>query len=274
MQLYTSCKICNSTIEPLIERKKIVECRNCKLIFFQEQLNPAEVKELYKKLYDCGDDIAYHAHICQQELISRGIQPQIGYNKKVIINKIIRSKPSHIGEIGAGVGIIGKYLTDKKFRYTGIELDESIATKARESGINIQSGSFEVLDAYKNAFDALIAFEVIEHIDDLKLCLTLIHHALHNKGKFGFTVPNFNKRKNYKGDPEKLYQPNPPVHVNFFTKENISEILKLFGFRIEYLQTRSFPNLNFKKKQTYIHLLKTIVGRFEGSTIMCIAVKE
>ncbi len=42
-------------------------------------------------------------------------------------------------------------------------------------------------------------------MDDLKLCINLIHHALLNKGKFGFTVPNFNKRKNYKGDPEKLY---------------------------------------------------------------------
>src|SRR5438105_470203 len=113
MQFYTSCKICNSVIKSLMERKKIAECTNCKLIFFQEKLNHEEVIELYKKLYDFGDDKAYYAHIRQQQLISRGIQPGIGYNKKVIINKIIHSKPSCIGEIGAGVGIIGKYLTDK-----------------------------------------------------------------------------------------------------------------------------------------------------------------
>src|SRR6266487_525963 len=158
MQLYTSCKICNSAFNPLIERKKIVECANCKLIFFQEKLNHEEVINLYKKLYDFGDDIAYHSHIHQQQLISHGIQPGIGYNKRVIINKIIHSNPSSVGEIGAGVGIIGKYLTNKSFNYTGIELDESIATKARESGINIQSGSFENLQAYQNTFDALVAF--------------------------------------------------------------------------------------------------------------------
>jgi SAM-dependent methyltransferase len=274
MCFYTSCKICDSKIRPFFETKKIVECVNCKSIFFQERLDPAEVTALYKKLYDFGDDISYHAHIHNQELINRGIQPELGYNKKVIIKKIIRSKPDSIGEIGAGVGVVGKFFMDKNFNYAGIELDNSIANKAKASGINIQPGSFENLHAYKNSFDALLAFEVVEHIDDLKLCLTLIHHSLRKKGKFGFSVPNFNKRKNYQGDPEKLYQPNPPIHVNFFTKENIPHILKSFGFQIEYLKARPFPDLNFKKKRTYIHLLRALVGRFEGSTINCIAVKE
>ena len=114
-------------------------------MFFQEQLSHSEVTELYKKLYDFGDDASYHAHIRQQELISGGTQPQIGYNKKVIVNRIMHSKPGLIGEIGAGVGVIGKYFTDKGYNYLGIELDEAIATKASEAGINIQSGSFEDL---------------------------------------------------------------------------------------------------------------------------------
>jgi SAM-dependent methyltransferase len=274
MNLYTSCKICNSAIDPFLIRKKIVKCTNCDLIFFQEQLNQSEIIELYKNLYDFGNDAAYHAHIRQQQLINRGSQPQIGYNKKVIINQIACSKSSFIGEIGAGVGIVGKYFTDKGYKYVGIELNESVATKASSTGINMQSGSFENLHAYQNSFDALVAFEVIEHIDDLKLCLTLIYNSLRKKGKFGFTVPNFHKRKNYEGDPEKLYQPNPPIHVNFFTEENIRKILKFFGFRIEYLKTRSFPDFNFKRKQTYSHLLKALVGCFEGSTIKGIAIKE
>src|SRR4051812_24047553 len=123
MMLYTSCKICNSKIRLLFETKKIVECVNCKLIFFQEQLNPVEVMELYKKLYDFGDDISYHAHIHKQALINRGIQPKLGYNKKVVINKIIRTKQEYVGEIGAGVGVVGKFFMDKNFKYTGIELD-------------------------------------------------------------------------------------------------------------------------------------------------------
>jgi SAM-dependent methyltransferase len=244
------------------------------LIFFQEKLNHSEVIELYENLYDFGNDTAYHTYILQQQLISCGTQPKVGYNKKAIINKIAYAKPRFIGEIGAGVGVIGKYFTDKGYHYTGLELDKSVATKAHEAGINIQSGSFENLNTYRDSFDALVAFEVIEHIDNLKSCLTLIYNSLHKKGKFGFTVPNLNKRKNYKGDPGKLYQPNPPVHVNFFTEENITEILNFFGFRIEYLKTRSLPNLNFKRRETYRHLLKSMVGDFEGSTIMCVAVKE
>src|SRR4030095_4731604 len=149
MNLYTSCKICNSAIDPFLVRKKIVKCTNCKLIFFQEQLNHSEVVELYKNLYDFGDDTAYHTHIFQQQLISHGTQPKVGYNKKAIINKIERAKPRFIGEIGAGVGVIGKYFTDKGYHYTGLELDKSVATKAHEAGINIQSGSFENLNTYR-----------------------------------------------------------------------------------------------------------------------------
>lgn len=273
MQFYTSCKICNSPIEPLIEIKDIVQCTNCKLVFYRKKLIHEQTIELYKQLYH-SEDFAYSAHLKHQQLISNGIQPVLGYNKKTIINKIIRSKPSTVGEIGAGVGVAGKYFTDKKFSYTGIELDESIADRARESGINIQSGSFQNLQAYQNSFDALVAFEVIEHIDDLKLCFSLVQNALRSKGKFGFTVPNFNKRQNFKGDFDKLYQPNPPVHVNFFTKQNLSQILKFFGFRIEYLKARPLPDLNFRKQKTYRNIFKALTGRFEGSTLMCVAVKE
>ena len=273
MKLYNCCKICDAPINPLLPIKKIVECSKCKLIFFQENLSDEEVLKLYRDLYDSGNDPAYHAHLRQQQLISRGLQPKMGYNKRVVIDKIIQSNLSSIAEIGAGVGVVGKYLTKRQFKYTGIELDEAIAMKANEAGINIQTGSFVNLQAYPNSFDALMAFEVIEHIDNLKLCLTLVYKALSGKGKFGFTVPNFNKRKNYKNAHESLYQPNPPVHVNFFTTENIPLILKFFGFRIEFIRTRPFPDLNFKRKQTYIHVLQALRGNFEGSTIMCIAVK-
>jgi len=274
MQYYNSCKICNAAIQPIIPQKKIYICSNCNLIFYQQQLEKEEVSAVYKKLYHSDFDVAYHVYISQQQQILKGIQPILGYNKNVILKQITKHKTSHIAEIGAGVGIVGKYLTDKGFDYTGIELEQSIAEQAKAAGINIQPGSYEKLRDYPDTFDALLAFEVIEHIDDLKLCLQLIHKALKANGKFGFTVPNFNKRKNYANDPEKLYQPNPPVHINFFTKENISSILNLCGFKVTYLKIRPFPDLNLRKKLTYLHLLKAMFGMYEGSTIVGLAVKQ
>src|SRR4051812_35787735 len=113
MQFYTSCKICNSEIKTIIDSKRIVVCSKCKLIFFNQKINDEEVTELYKKLYESGDDNAYNEHIRQQQLISHGLQPKIGYNKKIILNRVVRFKPVSIGEIGAGVGLVGKYLTKK-----------------------------------------------------------------------------------------------------------------------------------------------------------------
>jgi SAM-dependent methyltransferase len=251
-----------------------VQCSECRLIFSIEKTGAKEVADLYKTLYHSGNDPSYKTHIQQQQLIQKDRQPKLGYNKRKIIDKIVQGKPSRIGEIGAGVGLVGKYLSEKGYSYTGIELEESIAVAAAAAGINIQSGSFEKLREYPNTFDALLAFEVIEHIDDLKLCLDLINSSLKEKGEFGFTVPNFDKRKNDKNLSEELYQPNPPIHLNFFTTENIPLILKRVGFKTKFLKVRPLPDLVLSKKKTWLHLAKTLTGNFHGSTILCVAVKE
>ncbi len=274
MLIYSNCKICKSAVEPLIERKKIVWCKNCGLIFFQESLDEDEVKRIYEELYN-ADDNAYSVHVNQGKQIESGIQPKISRGRNDILQKTLAPKPAKIAEIGAGVGIVGKYFTDRGYNYTGFEIDKHTAEGARKNGINIENAPFEKLAEHKDEFDVLLAFEVIEHIDNLKLCLDLIYGSLKQNGRFGFTVPNFNKRNNYKGgDPEKLYQPNPPTHVNFFTTQNINSVLPLSGFKIQFLKPQRFPQLYLTKFSTYINIVKGLFGKFEGSTIMCIACKE
>lgn len=272
--VYKSCKICKSDLKPFIGLKEIVRCTNCGLVFYSKSLDQETVAEIYNNLYNNDIDISYMAHKNNQQLISKGIQPKLGYNKTQILKRILKSRRSNIAEIGAGVGIVGKYLTDIHINYTGIEIEQSVAIVAQKMGINIEAGSFQKLKKYPTAFDALVAFEVIEHIDDLGLCLKLINQSLKQDGLFGFTVPNLDKRKNYGAETDKLYQPNPPIHVNFFTVDNISRILKRYGFDIIFLKKRPFPDLNLKKINTYKQFAKVLTGKFEGSTILCIAKKE
>lgn len=270
---YQNCKFCGQNTKLINEKKLLLQCGSCGLIFYQQSLKKEETVKLYSKLYEANDG-EYKMHILQQSQLRQGLQPPLGYNRKTVLEFILKNKPQKIAEIGAGVGVTANYLQKKNIDYTGFEIDGQIANTAHQYGLNIKHATFEALTDYKNNFGALLAFEVLEHIDALKFCMAVIHESLKPSGYLGFTVPNYNKRNNYRNDdPFKLYQPNPPVHVNFFTTGNIQHILAQSGFKILMLAKRPFPDLAWKKAITYKNLMKVFMGRYEGSTIMCVAQK-
>lgn len=270
---YTTCKLCGQTTTDFLPQFELLRCTSCEIIFYKKQLSVEYVKELYDKLYNQQED--YAAYKMQADQLQSGKQPNIGHDKTVVLNKLFKKGCKNFAEIGSGVGITGKYLQDKDFQYEGIELDEQAATLAASAGINIKNKSFEYLHYIKEK-DCLVAFEVIEHIDDLKACLTLINSSLKKEGYFGFTVPNFKKYYNQSKEKQKtrLDQVGPPVHINFFTEENITTLLPLFGFKIIYIKVRPFPSMNLTRKITYIRLLKALLGRYNGPNILCIAQKN
>src|SRR5205085_7137102 len=104
----------------------------------------------------------------------QGKQPHLGYNKLKIIRSLSGRQCKHIAEIGAGVGIAGHYLQRKKLYYQGIELDTEAAQLAQRAGVNIRNASYHALTNFTKQ-DAVIAFEVLEHIDNIKECFDLIH---------------------------------------------------------------------------------------------------
>jgi len=271
--IYTECKLCGGKTFEFLPQFELLKCSQCGLIFYKHHLDSKEVKELYNKLYNEQDD--YSTYRQQAVLLKSGRQPHLGYNKLKVLKTITGKKCRKIVEVGAGVGIVGNYLQKKHNEYTGIELDYEAAKHADEAGINVKNGTFELLTSIENK-DAVLAFEVIEHIDNLKHCLELMRNAISNKGYLGFTVPNFNMFYNQSTEQQqkRLGQVAPPVHINFFTNESLNKILPLFGFHPLYLKARPFPYLLWRKKSTYRKLWQSVKGEFEGSTLICIAQKN
>lgn len=269
---YEFCKLCNSKVFSVNSLHELVKCENCDLIFSKKIFTPKEIIETYDKLYNKSDK--YSNHIEQFRLMQLGRRPRIGSNKTRILNKIISKKNQLFLEIGAGVGLTGNYLIKKHHSYKGIEIDHQTAIKAKTLGVNIEEGSFELADKWENKFDSVIAFEVIEHIQDLDKCLKVVHKTLKRDGLFGFTVPNYNKILNYTKDDSRLRQSPPPIHLNFFTIDNIQKIVAHYPFEIQYLKTRRFPYFNLKKRITYKFIVKAIFGLFHGPTILCVLKKK
>jgi SAM-dependent methyltransferase len=271
--IYESCKICGNKTFEFLPKFELLKCASCEIIFYKHRLDSVYVKDLYNKLYNQEDDYSQYKRQAK-ELLS-GIQPHLGYNKNKILNAIINKGCKNFLEVGAGVGVVGYYLQKKKFSYDGIELDKEAAQLAKDAGIHVVNESIHYLSHFNNK-DALLSFEVMEHIDDLKTAFTCINQSLKTGGYFGFSVPNFERLYNLPENmrDKSLGQVGPPVHINFFTVKNLEKILPQFGFEILYLKARPFPSLNWKNKSTYKKLFLSLQGKYHGATILCLARKS
>jgi 2-polyprenyl-3-methyl-5-hydroxy-6-metoxy-1,4-benzoquinol methylase len=113
-------------------------------------------------------------------------------------------------------------------------------------------------------------WEVLEHLQDTSMFFTLLKERLVNGGKLILSIPNYDKRLNYEPS-EEIYQSPPPIHLNFFTKSSIREILEKNNFEIESINIKRFPYMNLKSNKFYKNVLKSFLGNYHGSTIYVVA---
>ena len=115
--------------------------------------------------------------IARKEFILQNIQNYISKNKKII-------------EIGAGTGNVARYFMQNG--YTNISVGEMHLNGlkyAKNYGIK-NCYQFNLLDIpFKDEFDAVCMFDVLEHIEDDSFALENIHRSLNADGNIVLTVP-------------------------------------------------------------------------------------
>lgn len=267
-EVFTSCKVCKSETTSINKKYNLIQCSSCKLVFAETIFSNTDFETTYNKLYNLSSQYAIHQK--EFDKLKDNSNHNIGRSKLKIINYLSERKVNKICEIGAGVGIVANYLKNKKKDYVGVELDTKTVEKAQSLGLNIKNGDFSIIGNFPDKFEAIIAFEVIEHLQDLDLFFKIITEKLDDGGYLGFTVPNYDKRKNYRNFGEKIYQSGPPIHLNFFTKESIENIAQLYDYEVIFCKPKKFPYLNLKKKDTIIGVFKALFSKYYGSTLMCV----
>lgn len=275
--MYTKCKLCQSEVKLKNETLNLVQCNECDFIFCSTKFSQDDLKKVYDELYNKNVNSHYSRHVIDEyETLKKGKIPSIGLNRKRIVDKFIKKTTNNILEIGSGVGLLGAYLRNRNIqKYTGIELDEETFEKSRELNLNAIHGDFSLMKNLNIEFDIVMLWEVLEHLQDIKSFLNLSHEKLVVGGHLLFSVPNYNKVKNYPSSliGDNIHQDNPPIHINFFTKNNIPKILEMNGFKIEYLYIKKIPYFSPFSMNFYKMLFKVIFNTYHGSTIFVAAKK-
>ena len=100
---------------------------------------------------------------------------------------LVFPKKERVLEIGCGAGKLGKKLSKVGIRYRGFDFSKVAVSNAMESGVtNVNLGDIYDSKQYNGTYDTVVAVEVLEHVNDLKVL------ALIPEGKrVILTVPNY-----------------------------------------------------------------------------------
>lgn len=131
-------------------------------------------------------------------------------------------------DVGCGVGRFCRAAYSKGWKVKGIDISTVAVAKGQQTApfpmLNI---TLEDLAETGEKFDAVTAFEVLEHITEPYEFLSTIKQVMKQGGHFFCTVPNLDCGS-VKSATRKDWI--PPVHVLFFTENALRELLLRSGF--------------------------------------------
>lgn len=145
-------------------------------------------------------------------------------------------------DAGCGNGKDCLYVSQKGFDVNGIDFSEGMLNLAREK---VPDGKFEVMDMTNisypnNTYDGIISSCSLFHIPTEELPRTLLgfKRILKPNGKLLLILQEGNGEQMI----DEPYREGVQVYMNYFSAEQIQELLKQYGFTTNSLHKEKSPN--------------------------------
>jgi 2-polyprenyl-3-methyl-5-hydroxy-6-metoxy-1,4-benzoquinol methylase len=192
----------------LDESLRQCRCGTCALEFFSPQY--VGQKEFYERL-SRGNEWYYEENKWEFDEALR----RLSLNPRV--NTLL--------EFGCGKGfflekVAGCYDT------LGMEINREAAQACKRKNLNVTTDGFESL---RQQFDAIVAFEVLEHLPDPKELFRRVYQALAPGGALIIAVPN---PEGYLREFDHVLLDMPPHHATRWRKTTFDYLARQLGMRI------------------------------------------
>ncbi|GEM_PF-2027175 len=251
--LQIPCPLCNSgenNFSFILNNWTIVECKQCAFKYVNPRPAQNEIEEMYGS-NNHNDTMVVQVH---QSYYGKGhIQDQAHYQKELKI--IRRLLPGGNGtpmllDFGCGDGSFLKVARLNGMDAYGCDIgswnmnmiDEELRQK-------IYVGNFEDAPYEDGLFDVIYSHAVFEHLYNPRMVLTELSKKLKENGLLMITgIPNV--RSLFINLGIDSFDGNIPlIHLNYFSKKTLSELLTVTGFEILQIKTWGVPlRLAFRKK--------------------------
>jgi glycosyltransferase involved in cell wall biosynthesis/GT2 family glycosyltransferase len=108
----------------------------------------------------------------------------------MILKAVATPGRNKLFDLGCATGTFLEMARFEGFEVAGSEINSSAAEVGRKKGLSIEAGPFDVSAWPATSFDVITAFEVLEHVRDVRSVLLDLKSLLRDDGVFCFFVPN------------------------------------------------------------------------------------
>jgi 2-polyprenyl-3-methyl-5-hydroxy-6-metoxy-1,4-benzoquinol methylase len=226
---FSQCTVCSAAVAPWFNRlgREVFRCPTCHHIqvaagvarldnglSIYEPEHAAVFEDLGNLEYYLGDG-AHSAAVTKADFVRRFVSS------------------GTLLEIGA---CFGHFLAAARSGFTayGVELNPTAVEWSR-SALHVENfvGSvYAIPPSLPAPFDTVVAWDVIEHLDEPRRALTMCRSYLRRGGWLFLSTPDAGSVMSRLMGTRWMYQ-DPLQHVNLFSRANLTRLLEECGFRVE-----------------------------------------
>ncbi len=232
---------------------KLLECKNCNLIFQEQIPNKEFSQELYENYIDKNDSLK------KKDNYEKKFYKKLFYEMGLIKN-IFKKKNEEISilDFGAGWGFWLNYLKKNNFDVHAFEISETRINFLKKNQIKVINDIKNI----NNKFDFIYSEETFEHIPDPKETLVNLTKILKDNG---FIMLRFPSSFLFKLKLNRKYKPctdcaHPLEHINLLKKKSFEEMIKDSNLEIINFKSKfNFSLRNFLKDLKNIFYFDSIL---------------
>ena len=206
----------------------LYECSECQVQFWMPFENPQA--ERYEKKVDYTSKL----EIMTKENCLLIVRDYWNMNQFLKYPPYKNPNEKKLLDLGCGTGEFLFVMQNLGYEVYGVDFNQKAINVAKNYlGIeNVYPDDvINFLENQKERYDVITAFEIIEHLDNPKKLLELVHRALKPGGYFAFSVPN---RERYFGkiNPETEKWDLPHQHLSRWGFNSLKDFISHFSFKI------------------------------------------
>lgn len=168
---------------------------------------------------------------------------------RTFLDTFIQNTKGKVLDVGSGPGRDGLLLKDAGLDVVCLDASDAMIALSRERGLESVKGDFSNLPFEDSSFEGVWAYTSLLHIPKTHVpqAISEIHRVLKSDGVFGLGL--------IEGDQEE-YRTSSGVRLprwfSFYKKEEIENLLRNSGFKIEYFEqfkpkTKNYLNFMARK---------------------------